>query len=119
MRDRPFGHFEPPENHQIRKIAGRPLEKRNAMGNAPLREAPLRTTSGIMGRTAIPRRQPPFHPWPTQYFDPRYGFAWYVEPAILVKQSIEQHGSLAVIELFNDLVDEVLELRADSIRAAG
>ena len=72
-----------------------------------------------MGRVATPRPQSPFDSWPVQFFDPRYGFAWFVEPAILVTQSIERHGSLAVINLFNDLVDEVLELRADSIRAAG
>jgi hypothetical protein len=88
------------------------------MGNAPLRESPFRPHSGVMSRVATPRPQPPFDSWPVQFFDPRYGFAWYIEPAILVTQSVEKHGSLAVINLFNDVVDEILELRAESIRAA-
>jgi hypothetical protein len=61
----------------------------------------------------------PFSDWPVQHFDPLVGFFWFARPAAFVSQSIASHGSLAVIERQNDLMDQVLSARAEEIRAAG
>jgi hypothetical protein len=47
------------------------------------------------------------------------GFFWYANPAAFVSQSVASHGSLAVIDRHNDLLDQVLRAKDDEIRAAG
>jgi hypothetical protein len=69
------------------------------------------------GAPTAPR--PPFAEWPVQHFDPLIGFFWYAHPAAFVSQTVVAHGSRAVVERQNDLLDRVLALRADEIRAHG
>jgi hypothetical protein len=54
-----------------------------------------------------------------QLFEPRAGFYWYTRPAALVTQSFVSHGSIDAIAAHNDIVDELLALRGDEIKAAG
>ncbi len=63
--------------------------------------------------------EPPFAEWPLQRFDPLVGFYWYASPAVLVSQTVAVHGSLEVIERNNDVVDFILDAKADDIRSAG
>ena len=64
------------------------------------------------------RPLPPFDDWPAQYEDERIGYVWYAEPAAFVLQATVEHGTSGMIEQMNDLIDGVLETRADAVRAA-
>ncbi len=69
------------------------------------------------GAPGVPR--PPFAEWSVQHFDPLIGFFWYAHPAAFVSQSVVAHGSRAIVERQNDLLDRVLAARAEEIHAQG
>lgn len=88
----------------------RPAYPRGASGEGLAEGAPASAPSA-------PR--PPFAEWPVQHFDPLIGFFWYAHPAAFVSQSVVAHGSRALVERQNDLLDRVLAGRADEIHAHG
>jgi hypothetical protein len=61
---------------------------------------------------------PPFADWPVQHFDERLGFVWYAEPAAFVLQAVVDHGSVELVERYNDLIDRMLDVHADAVHAA-
>lgn len=66
------------------------------------------------------RPEPPFSNWPVQIYEEGLGFAWYAEPAVFVLQTEADYGTVPYVERFNDLIDRVLAVRAESVeRASG
>lgn len=65
------------------------------------------------------RPAPPFEAWPVQIHEEGLGFAWYAEPAAFVLQAGVEHGTVAFVDRFNDLIDHILLVRRDAVRAAG
>ncbi len=65
------------------------------------------------------RPLPPFSAWPVQIYDEGLGFVWYAEPAAFVLQACVDHGTVELIEKFNDLIDRVLDVKREAVRDAG
>lgn len=66
-----------------------------------------------------PRPDAPFLRWPVQHHDPRFGFAWYADPATFVCQLQITHGDVSAAEGINDALDRVILGKRDEIAAAG
>jgi hypothetical protein len=62
---------------------------------------------------------PPFDGWPIQRADPRFGFAWYVEPAVLITQATVEIGTVEAVMAVNDVIDHYVNTRVRDYRAHG
>lgn len=65
------------------------------------------------------RPDPPFSTWPIQLHEEGFAYAWYLEPAIFVLQARLSFGTMEFVERYNDLIDHVLSVKADSVAKAG
>ena len=61
----------------------------------------------------------PLDSWPVQAFDPRFGFAWWSDPATLVCQAVVERATAENAELVQSWIDLALRHRADDVAAAG
>lgn len=61
----------------------------------------------------------PFDDWPIQEHDPRFGFAWYAEPAVFVSSATIERAPMETAELVQGWIDDVLREREGEVRAAG
>jgi len=63
--------------------------------------------------------QPPFHHWPVQHFDPRYGFAWYCGRGLIVSHIVVTHGTEAAAHAYHDFEGSVLRDYKDEVAKQG
>ncbi len=63
--------------------------------------------------------QPPFHNWSVQLHDPRFGYAWYVEPGVFVSQLDVTSGDEQTACGIHDAIDRVLLAKAQRLREVG
>src|SRR5262245_12579776 len=66
-----------------------------------------------------PRARPPFDSWPVQERDPRFGYAWWRDPAVLVTQAIVDRGTLDAAKAVQGFIDDALEHAAADVKRAG
>jgi hypothetical protein len=62
-----------------------------------------------------PRPRPPFEDWPTQVYDPVFGFVWFAHPVVLVSQFTAERANVAAASFLQDHIDLVLERRAEEV----
>jgi len=67
----------------------------------------------------VTKPRPPFDDWPIQAFDPRFGFAWYLEPAVFVSSATIERATIDAARIVQGWIDDVLRERGDEVRAAG
>ncbi len=66
----------------------------------------------------MPRRSP-FDQWPTEDHDPRYGYRWYREPAVLIDCITVAHGTVETVRAMHASLDRFYVAHARQIEAAG
>ncbi len=65
------------------------------------------------------RPKPPFHLWPVQHYDPRYGYAWYCGDGLIVSHIVLARGTEAAAHAYHDFESTVLRDRAADVAANG
>jgi hypothetical protein len=63
--------------------------------------------------------QPPFHHWPVQHFDPRYGYAWYCGRGLIASHVVVTHGTEAGAHAYHDFESAMLRDYKDEIAENG
>lgn len=66
-----------------------------------------------------PHPTAPFAGWHVQHHDPRFGFAWYVEPATFISQLHVTHGDVDTARGLNDALDRVIAAKGEDISKSG
>lgn len=60
--------------------------------------------------------RPPFEHWPIEFYDPRFGYAWYCGEGRIVAHVTSTHGTAAAAHVYHDYESRVLEEHADDVR---
>lgn len=68
---------------------------------------------------AQPKPLPPFDRWKIELHDPRFGFRWFREPAIMIDHLTVPHGTVAMVAAMMERLDEMFVERRRAIEAAG
>ena len=63
--------------------------------------------------------RPPFASWRMHFFNPAFGFAWYMAPDTLVTQSTPAAADLAAAKVMTSLGDRIVKHDLEAVRAAG
>ena len=61
----------------------------------------------------------PFHSWPVQHVDPRYGYVWYLGEGLIVSHITVAHGTEAAAHAYHDFENAVLHDRAAELAVYG
>ena len=64
-------------------------------------------------------RRAPFDQWPTEEHDPRFGYRWYREPAILIDCLTVSHGTVETVRAMHSSLDKLFATNARQIELAG
>jgi len=89
------------------------MDPKAMMSNHPAPDGASRTASNPI------EPLPPFNSWPIQLSDPEVGFAWYLNPGILVTQATPAHATVRVAAVLSDWVDLVLESHREEFSRRG
>lgn len=77
----------------------------------------MSTPSAHLSREST--RLPPFDAWPIEEHDPRFGYRWYREPAMLIDCLTVVHGTRESVRAMYATLDSTLTVHAKSIVEAG
>jgi hypothetical protein len=76
-----------------------------------------------MLRDSLPIAPPtpgrPFEHWPTNDFDPRYGYAWWCGSGIVVTHITVSHSSEVTVRAYLDFESDILRKYADELDQSG
>jgi len=76
----------------------------------------LRATERL---SSMIRPHPPLDAWPRQLVDDRFGFAWFIAPAVFVNQLVDAHATVTTVDALHDAIDHVIEVRRAELEAEG
>lgn len=66
-----------------------------------------------------PAPHPPLQDWTIQFFDPRFGYAWYCGQGVIVSQTTVSHGTEESTHTYHDFESAMLQEHAADIERHG